>query len=395
MNVLVTLNSLILGGCQINALDLALAAEDHGVRSVVVGFRESMPPDGPSMLDVARDRGTKLLVLDAPMRTSSAAPALSTVAERYDVDLVHGYGGWDLRPVFLGPARWGRRPLVQTVYEMYVPSGVYPHSPLVVGTGYLLDEQRVSHRGLVELISPPVDLSSDSPSHDPQPFVSEHCSAPGNLRIVIVSRLSSDMKETGIRQTIEAMARLDRPDVDLFIVGNGDAEERLYVAGRAMNERLGRRAVTFCGAMYDPRSAYAAADVVIGMGSSAARALAFGKPLIVCGENGWFRTFTRQSAGMLFRNSFWSDESEPDAVASLSQQLRTLADSAPLRADLATFGRKFAESAFGLTTMTERMVDLYQRALAHHRRRNWFLDAPREARPAAAWLQRRVEAVRK
>jgi glycosyltransferase involved in cell wall biosynthesis len=394
MNVLVTLNSLVLGGCPLNAVDLAVTAEAHGVHSLVVGFRESMPVEGPSMVDVARERGAELVVLDTPMRTSTSAPALADLADRQAIDLVHGYGGWDLRPAFLGPARWGRRPLVQTVYEMYVPTAVYPRSPLIVGTGYLLDEQRRTHRGLVELISPPVDLATDTPDHDAGPFLGEFCDDLSRLRVVIVSRLASDMKEVGIRQAIEALPLLDSADVDLLIVGTGDAEARLRAVGHAVNEQLGRRAVVFCGPMHDPRSAYAAADIVIGMGSSAARALAFAKPLIVCGEHGWFRTFTPESSSMLFRNSFWSDESEDDAVASLAGQVRQLRESAVLRSELGSFGRMFAESSFGLSAMAERMVAYYERALLRHRRRSWFFDLPREAQPGVAWVRRRLEAVR-
>ena len=268
MNVLVTLNSLILGGCQLNAVDLAIAAEPHDVRSVIVGFRSTLPDSGPSMLDAADERGVHLTILDTVAQTTSA-PALARLADDHDIDIVHGYGGWDLRVPFQGPCRWGRRPLVQTVYEMYVPSQVYPHQPLIVGTGYLVDEQR-ARPGTVDLISPPVDLVADAPDHDATEFMNTFGLDPSRCRVVIVSRLDEAMKELGIRQTIEAMALVDREHVDLVIVGTGDAEARLHAVADRVNQELGRSAVTFCGSMHDPRGAYAAADIVIGMGSSAA-----------------------------------------------------------------------------------------------------------------------------
>lgn len=389
MNVLVTLNSLTLGGCQLNAVDFAVAAQAHGVRSVIVGYSSTLPEVGPSMLDAAAERGAELTVLDTPTDTIAAAPALARIADQHGIDLVHAYGGWDLRAAFHGPCRWGRRPLVQTVYEMYVSSQTYAHQPLVVGTGYLVDEQRLIRPGPVDLISPPVDLASDTPDHDPGEFVRRLDLDPGRRRVVIVSRLASDMKEVGIRHTIEAMAQLGRDDVDLLIVGTGDAEERLRDVGERVNAGLGRRAVTFCGSMHDPRGAYAAADIVVGMGSSAARALAFGKPLIVCGEHGWYRTFTADSAPSLFRNSFWSDESEPDPVPGLALQIRALVDDAGARRDLGRYGREFAEQHFGLELMAERLAGVYERALSGHSRRNWFLDLPVEGGPLASWLKRR------
>lgn len=387
MNVLVTLNSLILGGCQLNAVDLAIAAEPHGVRSVIVGFRSTLPESGPSMLDAADERGVQLTILDTVTQTTSA-PALARLADDHAIDVVHGYGGWDLRAPFQGPCRWGRRPLVQTVYEMYVPSQVYPHQPLIVGTGYLVDEQR-DRPGSVDLISPPVDLVADSPDHDATEFLTTFELEPSRCRVVIVSRLDEAMKELGIRQAIEAMALVDREHVDLVIVGTGDAEARLKSAGAQVNQKLGRRAVTFCGSMHDPRGAYAAADVVIGMGSSAARALAFGKPLIVCGEQGWYRTFTRETSPLLYRNSFWSDQTEPDPVEQLAQHIRALVDDPETRRDLGEYGREFAVDHFGLDAMAERLVGVYTRALAGHRRRSWFLDLPVEVRPGISWLKRR------
>ena len=391
MNVLVTLNSLILGGCQLNAIDLAATAEPHGVRSVIVGYRSTIPPRGPSLLDATDERGIEVQVLDASMATNSAGPALARIAEEHDIDLVHAYGGWDLRPAFQGPCRWGRRPLVQTVYEMYVSAQTYPHQPLIVGTRYLLEEQRKARPGPVDLISPPVDLTTDTPTHDSTDFTTEFGLDSSRRHVVIVSRLDESMKELGVHHAIEAMARLERDNVDLIIVGSGDAETRLRALGAQVNEQVDRPAVTFCGAMHDPRSAYAAADVVVGMGSSAARALAFAKPLIVCGEEGWYRTFTPDTAPLLFRNSFWSDRSEPDPVDHLAQQIRALVDDADAREELADYGREFAEQHFGLELMAERMVDVYARALDGHQRRSWYLDLPVEVRPGISWLKRTWE----
>ena len=52
---------------------------------------------------------------------------------------------------------------------------------------------------------------------------------------------------------------------------------------------VGRDVVLVTGALLDPRPAYAAADIVIGMGSSALKGMAFGKPLVVQGEQGFWK----------------------------------------------------------------------------------------------------------
>ena len=104
------------------------------------------------------------------------------------------------------------------------------------------------------------------------------------------------------------------------------------------------------------------ADISIGMGGSAARALAFGKPLIVSGEHGWYRTFDEESKAALYRNSFWSDDKKDRPVELLVNQLREVIDDPTLRRDLGTLGRQFAEANFGLAEMTKRLVAVYENA---------------------------------
>jgi glycosyltransferase involved in cell wall biosynthesis len=146
----------------------------------------------------------------------------------------------------------------------------------------------------------------------------------------------------------------------------------------------------FTGALADPRPAYAAADIVIGMGGSAARALAFGKPLIVVGERGWFRTLTPDTSAMLFRNSFWSDDVQPEPAEALVHLIRDLAGKPSERARLGDYGRGFAEANFGLEAMARRLATVYREALAdRHVTTGWFADLPVEMGTIAAQLRGR------
>ena len=123
--------------------------------------------------------------------------------------------------------------------------------------------------------------------------------------------------------------------------------------------------------------------IMLGMGGSAARSLAFGKPLIVVGEYGWFRRFDPESSDMLFRNSFWSEESVDDPPGMLLEELRPLLSSPELRATRGTQSRRFAEASFGLARMTERLVGIYESAVSQplsSRRKDWLLDLRTEGR---------------
>jgi hypothetical protein len=141
--------------------------------------------------------------------------------------------------------------------------------------------------------------------------------------------------------------------------------------------------------MTDPRPAYAGADVVLGMGGSAARALAFGRPLIVIGEQGSAETFTPINAELLFRNSFWSDRAVQDPEQHLLSELVPLLDDGDRRRELGTFGRHFASEHFGLAEMARRQVAIYEQALATYGLRQWLADAvDTSARKIAKWPHR-------
>ena len=123
MKALVTLNSLELGGTQLNTVDFAREAEKFGVESLLVGYSWTVPRSGPSLIEVAESAGVPITVIDEADRLLTAGRDLDDIARRHRADLVHAYGGWDLRPSFWGPHRFGRLPLVMTVYEMAVPRG--------------------------------------------------------------------------------------------------------------------------------------------------------------------------------------------------------------------------------------------------------------------------------
>lgn len=374
--VLVQLNSLALGGTQINAVDFAAAVAAHGYESVLVGPADTLPR-GPSLFDIAKERAVELETLDRPRSTVAGAIAMARLAKERHADLVHVYGSWTSRPAWWGPCLFGRRPLVLTVYEMAVDPMTPRHTELIVGTKYL--EEEFAWRAGTTLISPPVDTSRDDPrAVSGDSFINRLGLNPGNLRVVMVTRLDEDMKAAAVQAAIQAVGANANPGVDLVIVGTGDAESRLRALAGKVNADQRRRAVVLTGPLADPRCAYAAADVLVGMGGSAARSLAFGKPLIVAGEAGWFRMFTPDNSAEHFRNSFWSPESMPDAVGELRKILHLLLTDARLREVLGRYGRDFAVGNFGLPAMALHLVDTYDRALRSTGVQSWARDLPLE-----------------
>jgi len=383
--VLVQVIGFTLGGLQANAVDLAWAGREHGYESVLIAPRDTMPT-GPSLQEVAEERGVRLVPYDRPTSILDGARTLSRLAREHGADIVHTYSGWSYRAAFWGPCLGGRRPLVMTNYEMAAMPGTYRAANLIVGTGYLRDELAGSQRR-VDLISPPVDLDRDNRrAVDGTAFIAEWGLDPLHTRAVVVSRLDEEMKAKSVEVMIRAVERLNQPALDLIVVGDGNAGERLRLVGQAVNSAVGRTVVTFTGSMADPRPAYASADIVLGMGSSAARGLAFGKPLVVVGERGRSEAFGPGTAAGLFRSSFWSDDAPVDPVADLASLLEAMLDRRSGWVGLGEFGRRFAEENFGLTAMAARLAAVYRDAEASYGLRAWWSERDLEVAAALRHL---------
>ena len=303
--VMVQVNSLSLGGTQLNALDFAAAVEPHGFRSVLIGPRDTLPARGPGLLEVAADRGLTVTPYDRPTRVlRGGAQLMASVARKVGAEIVHVYGAAaDPRMTFWGPCLVGRRPFVHTIYEMVTPPDAYQHTSLVVGTGYQHDELR-DRPGPTTLISPPVDLGLDTPDPVAARTFRDTLGAVGERDLVVmVCRLDHAMKAVPAEAAIRAMHVLGDVGATLVIVGSGKEEPRLRWLADEVCAQARAPVVRFVGALADPRPAYAAADIGLGMGGSAARALAFGNPLVVVGENGLAEPFTPSTATGLYRRS--------------------------------------------------------------------------------------------
>ncbi|MDQ1385965.1 MAG: phosphatidyl-myo-inositol alpha-mannosyltransferase, partial [Actinomycetota bacterium] len=128
----------------------------------------------------------------------------------------------------------------------------------------------------------------------------------------------------------------------------------------AVNARLGRNAVILTGALIDPRPAYAAADVMIGMGGSILRGMAFGKPCIVLGEQGFSDVFEPSTAKMFFWQGYYGLGDGDLSPEPLVHQLRRLVASPDLRAELGRFSLDTIERRYALAPLAADLDALYR-----------------------------------
>lgn len=354
--ILVGLHHTELGGSQLNGLDLATATRDRGIDVHVLAAHAGAP--GP-IADLTRDRGLPLTLVHHPYSRSqrgwlyrrTIADRMTALVRDRDIDLVHAYEDLVLEALY-GPHLRLRTSLVGTVYAMSVPTWLPRHTPLVAGTQQIVDAANAAGQE-AWLIEPPINTTADDAALvDTTAF---RIAYPGRPLFVIVSRLEPDMKQDGIQRTIGAMRVLDG---QLVVVGDGPSRGVLEAEASRVNESVKRVAVVIHGPMNDPRPAYASADVVLGMGGSALRAMSFGKPVVVLGIGGFSRECTPATAPYFFADGFYGvGDGRP---APLIEQIRLVLDQ---KEELGRWSRDTVVARYGLDAAAEALERIYEVAL--------------------------------
>jgi glycosyltransferase involved in cell wall biosynthesis len=371
LRILVYPHAMHVGGSQLNAIELAAAVRDLGHDVTVIG------DEGP-LVDRVHALGLEHLPVPGKRRRPSPGVALRLRAliRRRGFDVVHGYewppGLEAAAACFPG----GRSAAVCTVMSMAVAPFLPASAPLVVGTRALMEHTAATRRGPVYLIEPPVDVEDNAPGHPVAEFRArygldeERHGERRPLDIGVVCRLVPELKLEGILTAIDVVGRLarDRP-VRLVVAGDGPARETVERRAAQSNAYAGRRAIVLTGQLLDPRPAYAAADVMLGMGGSALRALAFGRPLVVQGEHGFWELLTPTSSELFLSQGWYGVGDGTGGADRLTAILSRLLDDRALRETLGTYGRDLAVERFSLTRAAKLQEEIYRRAVAGRRPR--------------------------
>lgn len=359
MRVLVYPHDLAIGGSQLNAIEIAAATRDHGVEPIIFARPGALS-------ERIADLGLELIESPDPGRRPSIRVATrirALVAER-EIDVIHGYEWPPVLELALS-ARDGRTPVVATVMSMAVAPFIPRSIPLIVGTHQIAAAQRSAGRPTVHLLEPPVDLAHNAAlTDDDVATFRRRWHLDESMPIVaIVSRLVPELKLEGILTAIEVAGCSTDPPFQLVVAGDGSAVERVRSAAATANRAAGRAVVVLTGELSDPRPAYAAADVCIGMGGSALRALAFGKPLVVQGEHGYFEALTPESEPEFrWRGWYGVGDGIEHGAGRLRAALAPLLRDRHLRVERGEYGARVVRG-FALDQAAHHQVRIYRDAL--------------------------------
>jgi L-malate glycosyltransferase len=238
--------------------------------------------------------------------------------------------------------------------------------PLLVGTAAIAHHENVRGRKRVAVQEPPVDLAYNNPGirvgedeFRKRWDLSDHASV-----LVIVSRLAHELKLEGILSAIRSLVLMPRgKPIRLVIVGGGPAADEVERAAEEVNAGPTGHRVVLTGELLDPRPAYAAADIVLGMGGSALRGLAFGKPLVVQGERGYWKLLTPSSLPtFLWQGWYGIGEDARNGPSYLAEILGELLPDNQRAKELGEFGLATVRSRFSLERAAAVQAAMYAAA---------------------------------
>ena len=367
-----------------NAIDLSAALRDTYGHDVVL-----FATPGP-MVKVAEERGLRFL--PAPPRKGT--PSLSIMRELCEVvrrerpDVIHVWDWWQCMDAFYAAHLLQGIPMV--VSDMISDGAIIRALPKTLlttfGTPEFVDRARALGRKRVELLLPPVNIHMNSPNVvDPQLFRERYHIEANDVTLVTVSRLTVHLKSESLRRTIDAVRVLGRElPLRFVIVGDGDARTQLERLAAETNAELGRTAVTLTGELLDPRPAYAAADIVIGMGGSALRGAAFGKPVIIVGGQGFCAPLTPQTAQSFYYHGIYGVGDGSPSNARLIGDIRAFAEAGEKLRAFGAFSRQFVLDYFAVEKVCAQLEAFCRMAIGQRRQ---FVVAAADGLRTAALLK--------
>lgn len=367
MKIIVYPHTMEIGGSQLNAIEIGAAVQRLGHEVLLVA------EPGPLQRNAA-DLG--LEVHEVPLRRQRPSPrvsrTLTELVRARGIDVVHGYEWPPALDAWFGPGLRLGTAVTATVMSAHVAPFLPRSIPLVVGTQELAD--RCSrHDGFrdVALLEPPVDVESNHPDFDAGDFRTSLGLGSGTVLVAVVCRLARELKLEGLLVACGVVAELavEGFDVALAVVGDGPAGEEVRSAARSANATAGRPVVHMVGELADPRPAYAGADVMLGMGGSALRAMAFAKPLVVQGELGfWSRCDENTVRQFLDGGWYGLGEGAATGRTRLRSALLPLVEDVGLRRRLGEFARRVVVERFSLDHAAHVQEGLYRQAIEGSRR---------------------------
>lgn len=156
------------------------------------------------------------------------------------------------------------------------------------------------------------------------------------------------------------------PNIEMAIVGRSNEFDEATVLARDVNSKLGRQAIRLVGVTKDTESVIDSSEVVIAIGRSALEAMACDKPVVLAGRRkgpfgGSFGGIVSRDNLSEVRKYNFSGRNGSEATSSqrIAEAVVALLRNEERRREVAAFGRKVLEDEFDSQKMAEQIENVY------------------------------------
>ena len=369
MKVMLSLMKLDIGGAETHVVELAKELKRRGWEVLVTS-------NGGAFVDELEGYGIKHYTVPLqnknPKNVAKAFKLLKEIIETEKVDIVHSHAR--IPSFILGKLHKKMKfPFVTTAHWVFTTKyGLkyitdWGQKTVAVSEDikkYLMDNYKMPEDDITVTING-IDTDKFSPETDKAPAMQEFGLSDEDNTIVYVSRMD-ESRSLVAHHLIEAMEKLD-PIVEnlrAVIVGDGDDFENVKAEAEALNERLGREAVSLAGARVDIAGLIAPANLFVGVSRAALEAMAEAKPVIVAGNEGYIGTFSEDKLQVALDTNFCCRGCEESTADKLSQDIGEFFGMwQEDREKLGTFGRELILKNYSVKRMADDTESVYKKVL--------------------------------
>ena len=227
---------------------------------------------------------------------------------------------------------------------------------LIDNYGYPADNIHVTING--------IDTEKFSKNNDSGNLEEELELQKGPRRIVYVSRMDTDRSAVAF-MLVDAMLKMDNPDLQAIIVGGGNDLERLQETAVEANKKLGRRAIVVTGGRTDINKCIALGEVFVGVSRAALEAMAACKPVIIAGNEGYIGICNQENMEISIKTNFCCRGCQESSSDLLIRDLETI-----LNGDMdamGEFGRQVILDNYSVKRMAGDYITAYQALMSKGR----------------------------
>lgn len=182
-------------------------------------------------------------------------------------------------------------------------------------------------------------------------------------RIVYISRLD-ESRALVAKQLVNIAEKLDKniPNLEIVIVGAGDAFDDINKKSNEINSKLGKRLIILAGARTDINKFATCGDIFIGVSRAALEAMACEQPVIIAGNEGYLGIFDESKLNSGIETNFCCRGLELSNENVLFSDILNLINSNK-KEEYGKYNREVVKKYYSVKKMTDDTFRAYKKTL--------------------------------